>query len=222
LPLHPADLTAEHLWAHSDGDMFWYLTHGFEAPDGGIAMPGFAGTLSSEARWDLIDYLRAHNAGESTRTTGKWSHPVPVPQFDAICPDGRDVDLDDLRGRVLRIVAPPDQATMPVLPDAPRVTTIILARKRSEATGPTTSGPAACVAREPETWSAFAILSGVSDEALAGAQILTDQNGWLRALWRPDEPGNWMDRAALASAVAGIVAHPIIADTGGHVHHHGP
>ena len=68
-------------------------------------MPGFDDKLSSEARWDLIDYLRAHNAGESMRTTGKWPHPLPVPQFDATCPDGRTIDLDDLRGRVLRIVA---------------------------------------------------------------------------------------------------------------------
>jgi putative copper export protein/mono/diheme cytochrome c family protein len=217
LPVHPADLTAEHLWAHSDGEIFWYLTHGFEAPDGGFAMPGFADTLSSEARWDLIDYLRAHNAGASMRATGVWSHPVPVPQFDAICPDGRDIDLDDLRGRALRIVAPADQAAPQALPDAHGVTTIILARKQSKATGPT-----ACVAREPETWTAFAILSGLSDEALSGAQILADQNGWLRALWRPGLPGDWMDRQALASIVAGIVAYPIVVDSGGHGHHHGP
>ena len=118
-------------------------------------MPGFAGTLSSEARWDLIDYLRAHNAGASMRATGVWSHLVPVPQFDAICPDGRDIDLDDLRGRALRIVAPADQAALQALPDAPGITTIILARKQSEAMGST-----ACVAREPETWTAFAIIVG--------------------------------------------------------------
>src|SRR5262249_21744869 len=82
LPIHPADLTAEHFWAHSDGELFWYISHGFATPDGGVAMPGFAGTLSSEARWDLIDYLRAHNAGESMRTTGGWPHPLPIPQFD--------------------------------------------------------------------------------------------------------------------------------------------
>ena len=29
----PADLTAEHLWAHSDGDLFWYISHGIEMPD---------------------------------------------------------------------------------------------------------------------------------------------------------------------------------------------
>ena len=38
LPIRPADLTAEHLWAHSDGEMYWYISHGFEAPQGGITM----------------------------------------------------------------------------------------------------------------------------------------------------------------------------------------
>ena len=30
LPWPPADLTAEHFWAHSDGELFWYFSHGFE------------------------------------------------------------------------------------------------------------------------------------------------------------------------------------------------
>jgi len=216
LPIHPADLTAQHLWAHSDGDMFWYLTHGFDAPEGGLAMPGFAATLSSEARWDLIDYLRAHNAGESMRTTGTWQHPVPVPQFDATCADGHAVDLDDLRGRVLRIIAAAGDAATASVPSAVRgVTTLLLARKHLAATD-----PAACVASEPETWSAFAILSGVPDDALAGEQVLVDQNHWLRARWRPGDPGDWNDPQVLASVVADIATHPIAANTGGgHAHH---
>jgi hypothetical protein len=52
---------------------------GFDA-GGSIAMPGYDGALSSEARWDLIDYLHAHNAGESMHRSGKWLHPLPVPQ----------------------------------------------------------------------------------------------------------------------------------------------
>ena len=80
-------------------------------------MPGFDTVLSSEARWDLIDYLRARNAGESMRKTGKWSHPLPIPQFDIACADGRTLDLDDLRGRVLRIIAvSDDEKSAPVPP----------------------------------------------------------------------------------------------------------
>ena len=214
LPIHPADLTAQHLWAHTDGDLYWYLTHGFDAPGGGLAMPGFAATLSSESRWDLIDYLHAHNAGESMRTSGVWQHPVPLPQFDAACADGRTIDLDDLRGRLLRIVAvsgdqPPPQPVG-------EVTTILLARGHLAPTD-----PAECVANEPQAWTAFAILSGVPDDALAGEQILIDRNFWLRARWRPGEPGDWTNPQALATVVADIAAHPIAATAGGgHVHRH--
>jgi phenylpyruvate tautomerase PptA (4-oxalocrotonate tautomerase family) len=41
---------------------------------------------------------RAHNAGLSVRTTGRWTTPTPLPQFDAICADGSTINLDDLHG----------------------------------------------------------------------------------------------------------------------------
>src|SRR5271166_4454047 len=207
LPLQPADLTAEHFWVHNDGELFWYISHGFAAPDGSVVMPGFDTVLSSEARWDLIDYLRAHNAGMSMRTTGKWSHPLPIPQFDVECADGRTLDLDDLRGRMLRIVAVSgDEAPPPVPPAGNEITTIILTRGRAVG-----SVPANCVASEPETWTAFSILSGVASESLAGEQVLVDQNAWLRAAWRPGEPGDWTNPQALAAAVRDIAANPIAA-----------
>lgn len=87
------------------------------------------------------------------------------------------------------------------------ITTVILARKQ-----PVGLGPATCVASEPETWTAFAILSGISSEALAGEQILIDQNAWLRAAWRPGEPGNLTNPQALAAVVRDIAPHPIAAD----------
>jgi putative copper export protein/mono/diheme cytochrome c family protein len=215
LPLHPADLTAEHFWAHSDGELFWFISHGFATSDGRLAMPGFDTVLSSEARWDLIDYLRARNAGESMRKTGKWSHSLAIPQFDIACADGRTLDLDDLRGRVLRIIAvSDDEASAPVPPAG--VMTINLTRKQTAKLD-----PASCVASEPETWTAFAILSGVPSEALAGEQVLIDQNAWLRAAWRPGEPGDWTNPQTLGATIRDIAAHPIAADAaGGHVHRH--
>jgi putative copper export protein/mono/diheme cytochrome c family protein len=209
LPVPPADLTAEHLWSHSEGDLFWYLSHGIDRSEGGQSMPGFAGKLSSEARWQLIDFLRARNAGEGMRVAGKWLHPLPVPQFDADCADGRAINMDDLRGRVLRFVAAPTEGRTPAVTDA-GVTTIILAGKqliRPEG--------ATCVANAPETWAAFAIIAGVKQDGLAGAQLLADGNGWLRLLWRPGEPGNRDDPAALAAMIRDIAAHPLPMGAGG-------
>ena len=63
LHIKPADLTQPHLQAHTDGDLFWFVTHGIDDPEGGLAMPGFAGALSADDRWTLVAYVRAHNAG---------------------------------------------------------------------------------------------------------------------------------------------------------------
>ena len=211
LPVPPADLTAEHLWMHNDGELYWHVAHGLPTPDGGVAMPGFEGTLSSEAIWDLIDYLRAHNAGQNMRQTGTWSHPVPVPQFDAVCPDGRALDLDDLRGRVLRIVAASDDEQTEPKVDA---STIFLVRHHAAG-----ANGAACVNAEPEAWVAFAIILGRSVDDLAGWKVLADQNAWLRAAWHPGEADDWSDPRVLTEVIRDIATHPlVIVGAGGHVH----
>jgi mono/diheme cytochrome c family protein len=215
LPVPPADLTAEHFWAHSDGELYWYVSHGFTAPDGTPSMPGFDSILSSEAMWDAIDYLRANNAGYSMRTTGKWAHPLPVPQFDVRCADNRTLDLDDLRGKVLRIIATggDKQAVAPPETDA---TTILLVRGHAGTPSGTT-----CVGSEPETWTAFAILLGLTPDTLGGWQVLVDRNAWLRAAWHPGQPGDWNNPQILAARIQYIIDHPLaVTLSGGHVHIH--
>jgi len=61
LAFPPADLTAEHLWDHSDGELFWWLTAGMAGPDGQPVMPGFAARLDEADRWAVIDAIRATN-----------------------------------------------------------------------------------------------------------------------------------------------------------------
>jgi len=102
LAVPPADLTASHLWMHSDGEMFWWLSHGIDAPEGGLAIPGFAAVLSDDQRWALIDIIRADNAGTTRSGTGNWAFPVQAPDFEAAC-DGRIVDLHDFQGQVVRL-----------------------------------------------------------------------------------------------------------------------
>jgi putative copper export protein/mono/diheme cytochrome c family protein len=216
LPLPPADLTASHFWAHNDGELYWYISHGITAPDGATAMPGFAGTLSSEAIWDLIDYLRAHNAGDTMRRTGNWPQPTPMPQFDAQCAKGRVIDLDDLRGHALRIIAvSSDELPEPSSAGDLDVMTILVTRKiATEQTGP------ACIASEPQAWTALAIIVGLSPDALAGTQLLVDQNAWLRAKWRPGDREDWNDPRVLSELLRNIAANPIIASSSVHAHHH--
>jgi putative copper export protein/mono/diheme cytochrome c family protein len=216
LPVPPADLTAPHFWGHTEGDLFWYISHGIDAPSGAPAMPAFGGTLSSGDIWALIDFLKAHNAGTSMRTTGRWANPIPLPQFDAVCADGSAIDLDDLRNRVVHIIAATETVSPPPAPAGVTVATLVLARDRK-----VKPAGSACVTVEPATWDAFAILLGETPDTLAGTQALADQNGWLRLRWRPGDATNWNDPAVLAAAIRDIAAHPLaVAAGGGHAHHH--
>ena len=199
LPLPPADLTAEHLWAHTDGEMFWYLTHGIQGPRGDLAMPGFEGAIGSEGRWLLIDYLRAHNAGAALSERGGWNHPIPAPELEARCGDGKVVALEDFRGKVVRIsVTPP--AAAPGLP-----TLFIDGARPTEDT---------CVAGAPEVRLAYAIVTGTTPDRLAGTVFLVDPAGWLRVRIRPTDPPP--DYAALA---AQLIANPVVAPAGVGHHH---
>ena len=78
----------------------------------------------------------------------------------------------------------------------------------------------ACVATDPAAWSAYTIISGADSNGLAETQFLVDPQGWLRARWRPGDPGGWTDPQGLQAEVAQILAHPLAASAGGgHVHH---
>ena len=221
----PADLTAGHLWEHEDGELFWWLSHGIEAPEsgtsGGMAMPGFADRLSADERWDLIDYVRAHNAGVGMRDAGSWPRPVQAPRFSVACRSGTAETTGDLRGGVLQLVAAGDTAAIPPAP-APvepgvRIVTVLLTHdgRRRPAAG------TACAATDPAAWDAYATIAGLSPDALTGTQFLVDPDGWLRAEQRPGESRvRWSDPSALLADARAICTHPITASARGrHVHH---
>jgi mono/diheme cytochrome c family protein len=215
LLLPPADLTAAHFLAHSDGELYWYISHGFTADDGTNVMPGFDKVLSSEAMWDVIDYLHAHHGGYALRHAGSWPQPLQVPQFDVECANGQMKDLEDLRGRGLRIIAAStDEQPEASLPSDLNVATILVLRNvaAKRATG-------TCIASEPQVWTALSAIVGVSPDALAGTEVLADQNGWLRAAWHPGDADDWNDPQVLAARMRDILAHPLtIVPSSGHVH----
>jgi putative copper resistance protein D len=76
LPIRPADLTEPHLFAHSPGDLFWWISHGI---DQGV-MPAFAGILKPDQRWDVINFIRARAAGVIASDIGPDVSTTAAPQ----------------------------------------------------------------------------------------------------------------------------------------------
>jgi putative copper resistance protein D len=93
----PANLTAPHTNDHTAGDMFWWLTHGLRA-----GMPGFAGALSEDERWELINFIRALSAGEAARSLTDIDEPerprLTAPDF-TFATGPAQTSLKDYRGR---------------------------------------------------------------------------------------------------------------------------
>lgn len=66
LSVCPANLTEPHLFAHSEGDLYWWVSHG---KANGV-MPGFENVMSPSDRWDVINFIRARAAGILSRSVG--------------------------------------------------------------------------------------------------------------------------------------------------------
>lgn len=192
LPIPPADLTAAHLFGHSDGELFWWLGHGIEGPDGSLVMPGFAGTLDDDQRWNLIDYIRAHNAGLAV-ADGELIRPLKAPDATVEI-DGKPAALSSLRGQWLRVVA--------------------LGAGFSRPSGALDGIATFSIAAPSDGWSAYAIASGTSPDGMAGCEFLIDPDGWLRNVFRPTKPGIWPDVSLFQAARQKAAQNPIT-DTGG-------
>jgi putative copper export protein/mono/diheme cytochrome c family protein len=201
LQVPPADLTAAHLWMHSDGELFWWISHGMFTPEGQKVMPGFATGLDEEQRWALIDYIRAHNAGHAKQDGQDWLHPVHAASFGFTC-GGPARQLSDLRGRFVRLVfgaVPSMRAAIPGLE-----TILVAPPKGDDLDG-------ACTARDETVPPAYAILLGVAPDAMSGMQILVDDDGWLRAAVPAQAAPAWDDANALTAEIMRLRAHKIVA-----------
>jgi putative copper export protein/mono/diheme cytochrome c family protein len=217
LRIKPANLTMPHLWEHSDGELFWWLTHGIddpEGPKGALAMPGFGTSLSADDRWALIDYIRAHNAGLAAREDSSFGIPVRAPAFPVTCAGVMASTTADLRGRAVHLVAA--DAVAIEVPPLSGISTINVALRDGAR-----PAPGACVAASPRAWTAYAVLADLPPDRLSGAEFLVDPDGWLRALRRPGTAGEWHIREKLVAAIRKICGSPIRQPSGDqHGHHH--
>jgi putative copper export protein/mono/diheme cytochrome c family protein len=209
LPLRPADLTAAHLWGHSDGELFWWVSNGRQATDKMQIMPAFAPLLPDADRWSVIDFVRANNAGSSEQSSGAWVVPIVAPALPVVCAGVPADEMRDLRGSVVRIVADGDEEGVrhpPSIPPQEGYKVLILHLGRTSSTG---LPPGECMATTPAAWDAYATLVGLRPDVLTGAEFLVDPNGWLRAAWLPNSGRGWSTPDELIAKVRLICTHPI-------------
>ncbi len=218
LKTKPADLTADHVYEHTDGDLLWWITQGITP-----GMPAFGDVLDDRARWNLIDFIRAN--ADATRfrpLSAGTTAAFPAPDFSAGCADGSTLSLDGLRPQIAHVVVagPGSDEWLRQVADrdiADKLRTVVIA------SGPEVAkGMSLCVAREPETLDALALYRG-RGEAMNGTELLVDGAGNLRSMWRVDDVANERDPISLERRVQGLRAAARVrrpSGAQGHTHTH--
>lgn len=192
LSLHvtPPNLASGLLWRRADGDLFWHISHGMRAVNGSATMQGYAQQLSDRDIWQLIDFMKANAAGTGIQDNGSWPWPVALPALTARCGDRKLEEVNHWRGQRIRIVLANAAQTQALPFDDPRVRSVLVAPAPLSPVASTAGAPAIdCVASSATAWQALAIITGSPPETLAGSQLLTDRDGWLRARKLPAKPG---------------------------------
>jgi putative copper export protein/mono/diheme cytochrome c family protein len=209
--IRPADLTQPHILEHTDGELFWYLTHGIDDPEGGLAMPGFADALSADDRWAVVNYVRAHNAGVAMQQQAAFDLPVQAPSMPIVCNGLNASSMHDLLGHAVLIVLGAPAISVP-LQDA---VTLSVTEDTSQ------PQPGRCAAAEAAAFNVYAVLADLPVDKAAGSAFLVDPEGWIRAVQRPNATGGWHSPDDLLAAIRGICAHAIEQTSGvPHEHHH--
>jgi len=116
----PPDLRASHVALHTAGDIFWWITNGLPP------MPAFGDRLEVDARWHLVNYLRALAAADAARLLGPTVEPempwLVAPDFTFTVGPEYARSLKEYRGRKIVLLVlytlPASQARLVELADA--------------------------------------------------------------------------------------------------------
>jgi copper resistance protein D len=223
LNVRPADLTEPHLFAHTPGDLFWWVSEG---KANGV-MPGFAGIISPADRWDVINFIRARAAGVLCRQVGpqvSTSAISTIPDF-AFETHGQQQTLSSVLKTGPALLAmfsgPPPVARAAQLAAAGKQTGAglrILAIDLAPAPTPLEAEtPALLVGVAADVAATLALFRAGDDGG--ETDLLLDRAGDLRARWTRSGADELPDAAALSAATARIAQFPAApVSHAGHAH----
>ena len=216
LTTKPTDLTAEHIYGHPDGDIFWWITHGKSGE-----MPAFGDVLDENARWSLIDFIHANADAVRLRAAAGQVTTLgyPTPAFSIECADGSVVSVAELKGQVLHLIFAGAQAIDRLQAlvgfEANGVKLILVAPSSPSNTAST------CIASDPDVLQVLALYRGASSDTSLPTEWLVDAAGSLRAIWHLGSGESWSEPATLKHRLDDIKRIRAVARaTGGHAHHH--
>jgi putative copper resistance protein D len=226
LPIRPADLTEPHLFAHSPGDLFWWVSHGM---DEGV-MPGFAGALNPNRRWDVINFIRARAAGVLTTGIGPESTTAAAPEVPdfAVEAGGVQQTLREVleTGPVLLVLfAPPAPverlhqlaAAQPLLASAGLLVVAVGLGTSRDETPEGNRTPPFVVPVSSEVSSALALFRAAEDGG--ETELLLDRAGKIRARWTNNMPGGVAPPGTLVADAERVARISITApDHAAHTH----
>lgn len=219
LSIRPADLTEPHLFAHKVGEIYWWVSYG---RDNGI-MPGFADKLTSDQRWDLINFVLARTAGDLTRNTGSQistATALPLPDF-AFEQNGAQNTLSQLlkNGPALVIL---------FASRAPRARLDQLARLRPRLAGAGLNVVAVGLGSSIDKGAFIVDVSQDVRRALAlfasptdggETELLLDRGANVRARWTANGAGGLADAGTLLADTARVASIAVAAaNHAGHAH----
>jgi putative copper export protein/mono/diheme cytochrome c family protein len=194
LPVRPADLTEEHLFMHSPGDLFWWVSQGM---DEGV-MPGFAGVLNPNQRWDVINFIRARAAGALAAGVGPEITTAAAPEVPdfAFEAGGMQQTFQQTleKGPVLLVLFSPPTPTA-------RLRQLAAAQSQFGAVGLQIIAVSPAPAPEANPEEGLPLAVRVSSDVLAtlalfrvaddggATELLLDRAGDIRARWTRNMPG---------------------------------
>jgi putative copper export protein/mono/diheme cytochrome c family protein len=224
MAIRPADLVAPPLFAHTPGDLFWWVSHG----KANGAMPGFAGTLSAADRWDVINFVRARAAGVLSQKLGPeiaTTAAPAVPDFAFETRDGQQT-LRRLLGNGPVLLAlfeapPPPERLAQLTAAQSRSSTaplqvIVVDLAAEAASRAETAPPPPLVAVSPDVAATLKLFCTPADGS--ETDLMLDRAGKVRARWATGKGGT-PDAETLAKdayLVAQIPASP--ENHAGHAH----
>ncbi|MGA7384240.1 MAG: CopD family protein, partial [Methylocella sp.] len=233
LPVKPADLSAPHTALHTGGDLYWWVTHGIT----GSPMPGFAGVLADDERWDIINFLGAFSIGYQARIIEPRIQPgqywLAPPDFQVTDETGNTNILSDyrLKSPILVVLFSCTQGN--VAQETARLEQLLAARERlawfdakivliapgkiCEPLRGLATGKILVADRDTADVAATYGLytrsfhnrqQNVVRVPDTHAEFLIDQSGYIRARWLPQEDDSWSDPSFIKTQLEMLAREP--------------